>query len=157
MDIETNGKKKRYGQSAAIFRYVGKISGLYPTDDVEAMEVDMLCDHIEDSAKGVSLTVAGSVGTFISDTPWTKEEVLAMRSRMLDADKSGSIPYVSVHILMDDNLIDLLVHSDSRLESFRLIIGDSISTFWRNNWRRTRRGGSSATSLQLQTCGHTQH
>jgi hypothetical protein len=114
LDIEeTNGKNKVVGQSAAILRHVGKLAGLYPADDMEAMEVDMICDHIEDSTKRVSLTVSGSVSSFISDTPWTKEEVLAIRSRMLDADKPNSIPYVSVNILMADNWIaNLRVHSD---------------------------------------------
>lgn len=68
LEIESNGKKKVVGQSAAILRYAGKLGGLYPTDDREAMEVDMLCDHIEDLTKGVGLTVQGSVNNFISDT-----------------------------------------------------------------------------------------
>ena len=68
MEIESNGKKKVVGQSAAILRYAGKLGGLYPTDDREAMEVDMLCDHIDDLTKGVGLTVQGSVNNFISDT-----------------------------------------------------------------------------------------
>jgi hypothetical protein len=89
----------------AILRHVGKLGGVYPTDDMEAMEVDMICDIVEDSGKGVSMSVGGSVSNFLSETPWTKEEVLAMRSRMLDAVKSGSIPYVSVNILMKENLI----------------------------------------------------
>jgi glutathione S-transferase len=111
LDIETNGKKKVVGQSAAILRYAGKLAGLYPTDDMEAMEVDMFCDHIEDLTKGLFLSVAGSVSSFVSDTPWTKEEVLAMRLRMLDADKWGSITYVSVNILIEENLIDPCIHS----------------------------------------------
>lgn len=41
-----NGKV--YAQSAGILRYIGKQTGLYPTDDIEALKVDEIVDAFND-------------------------------------------------------------------------------------------------------------
>lgn len=38
-----------YCQSASIFRYASKLAGLYPTDPIEALRVDMLSDQLEET------------------------------------------------------------------------------------------------------------
>jgi glutathione S-transferase len=38
------------GQSAAIMRYIGKKTGLYPTDDALAALVDSIIDHVSKTA-----------------------------------------------------------------------------------------------------------
>jgi glutathione S-transferase len=45
-----------YAQSMAILRYVGKVTGLYPTDPIEALRVDELLDAIIDIRTKISPT-----------------------------------------------------------------------------------------------------
>jgi len=53
---------KIYAQSNAILRYVAKFTGLYPTDDILALEVDEICDASED------------IGTIITSSLFVKGE-----------------------------------------------------------------------------------
>eukprot|EP00899_Mesostigma_viride_P022236 jgi/Mesvir1/3197/Mv16350-RA.1 len=45
--LEVDGKV--FAQSNAMLRYVGKLTGLYPTDPVEALKVDQILDGFEDN------------------------------------------------------------------------------------------------------------
>jgi len=47
-----------FAQSMAILRYVGKVSGLYPADPVEALRVDELLDAVIDIRTKISPTYA---------------------------------------------------------------------------------------------------
>lgn len=52
--LEIDGKP--FAQSMAILRYVGKVTGLYPTDPVEALRVDELLDAVIDLRTKISPT-----------------------------------------------------------------------------------------------------
>ena len=86
------------GQSAAILRYVGRLGGigLYPSDPIQALQVDEILDTIKDSGNVLSMTVAGAPSLFISEEPWSKDEVLTIRKRLLDPEKMMTVPYVSI-------------------------------------------------------------
>jgi hypothetical protein len=60
------------------------LSGLYPTDPVEAMKVDHWMDVIGDWTKYVMLTYGGAKSNFISDTEWTEAERMAVGQRAID-------------------------------------------------------------------------
>lgn len=47
-----------YAQSMAILRYVGKVTGLYPTDPIEALRVDEILDCMLDVRGKMSTTYA---------------------------------------------------------------------------------------------------
>jgi glutathione S-transferase len=49
--MTVNGEK--FAQSAALLRYAGRLSGLYPSDPIEAMKVDMVMDQLEDTGKSM--------------------------------------------------------------------------------------------------------
>jgi len=49
---------KQYAQSNAILRYAGKLGGLYPSDPLLALEVDMQLDAIEDMFMTIRPTMA---------------------------------------------------------------------------------------------------
>jgi len=53
---------KVYAQSISILRYVAKFTGLYPTDDLLALEVDEICDASEE------------IGTMITNSLFLKGE-----------------------------------------------------------------------------------
>ena len=73
------------GQSDAILRYVGTLTGLYPsTDPVMAMKVDYWMDVIGEWTKYVMLTYGGAITNLISETEWTEEELMAIGQRAID-------------------------------------------------------------------------
>lgn len=51
--LEIDGKK--YCQSKAICRYLGKKSGLYGKDDFEAMEIDATADALHDISTAIGI------------------------------------------------------------------------------------------------------
>ena len=94
---DDDGNKNVVGQSSAILRFVGKMGAdLYPADPIQAMAVDSVYYAVEDACKGIGLTVAGAVRSFISEKDWTKEEVLAMRKRLIHPEMPNSMPFVSI-------------------------------------------------------------
>jgi glutathione S-transferase len=50
------------GQSAAIMRYLGKRSGLYPSDPIAAAVVDSIIDEENDLLSGPAVYVYGGEG-----------------------------------------------------------------------------------------------
>ncbi len=58
LHMETDGKRSVVTQSSAILRYFGKLGGLYPSDEVDALEIDFyLVLLLEDLLKALVLTV----------------------------------------------------------------------------------------------------
>eukprot|EP00640_Fibrocapsa_japonica_P005056 CAMPEP_0113941348 /NCGR_PEP_ID=MMETSP1339-20121228/7285_1 /TAXON_ID=94617 /ORGANISM="Fibrocapsa japonica" /LENGTH=206 /DNA_ID=CAMNT_0000945465 /DNA_START=49 /DNA_END=669 /DNA_ORIENTATION=- /assembly_acc=CAM_ASM_000762 len=53
--LEVNGVT--YCESMAILRYAGKLSGLYPSDPVEALKCDMVIDMIQGAGDKVAATI----------------------------------------------------------------------------------------------------
>jgi hypothetical protein len=90
-----NGEKHSYSQSMAMLRFIGKMSKLYPEDAEAAMAVDEVLDLLFDMSRPIEMSVGGAQRSFVQDTPWSKDEVLAIRKRLLDKEKEGSIPFVS--------------------------------------------------------------
>lgn len=90
---DESGKKKVLGQSNAMLRYVGQKAGLYPTEPMEALEVDMIVDTIEAAATLVSVTVAGPQSLYIADEPWPKEKVLEIRAKLLEPGNMNNVHY----------------------------------------------------------------
>ena len=86
LEIEdvTTGEKKVMDQSNAITRYVGKLGGLYPTDPVAAMEVDIVIDTVEEASKFIVYTLAGPKGIFFTDETHSAEEKIAIRTKIMD-------------------------------------------------------------------------
>jgi glutathione S-transferase len=95
LDLEDDaGNKKTIPQSGAILRYVGKLTGSYPSDPVQAMEVDVVIDALEDATSYLSMTIKNAPGMCISDEPWPKEQVLEIRAKVMDP-KDGKVVSVS--------------------------------------------------------------
>lgn len=84
VEDETTGTKKVFDQSNAIMRYVGKLGGLYPSDPVEAMEVDLVIDTVEEAVKFIAYTMIGPKGIFFKDQTLSDEEKIEMRQKMMD-------------------------------------------------------------------------
>lgn len=85
LHMETDGKRSVVTQSSAILRYFGKLGGLYPSDEVDALEVDSFLALLEDLLKSLTLTVAGAVRSLLSDTEWTGEEKIEIRKRWMES------------------------------------------------------------------------
>lgn len=97
----------RLAQQRAILRLIGKETGLYPTDPIEAAKVDELCDALDDMVQWTVNTTGGSnvLGRLAmgmdqaakdaarKETPETA--TLAAKLKTLDAyiAKSGSVGY----------------------------------------------------------------
>jgi glutathione S-transferase len=84
LHIEKDGKTRTVTQSLAILRYFGKIGGLYPSDEILALDVDSLLALLEDLLKTLILTVGGAVSALVSDTEWTGEEKIKIRKRWIE-------------------------------------------------------------------------
>jgi glutathione S-transferase len=67
-------RPQRIAQSNAILRYAGRLSGLYPSDPLEALRVDELIDFAEDMNHALSPSMAEQ----------DMEKKLAMRKTLVD-------------------------------------------------------------------------
>ena len=93
-----DGSMTTISQSQALLRYVGKLSGLYPTDEIEACKVDEICAIIDDASTPIVLTVQGPVKAFIMEAgEWNSEEKIAIRQRAVH--KANGFPLVSVSLV----------------------------------------------------------
>jgi glutathione S-transferase len=86
LEVEKDGKKSVVTQSGAILRYFGKLGGLYPSSDMEAMQVDTMLYILEDLASSVILSVKGAVRSLVSDQEWEDTRKLEIRKRWLETD-----------------------------------------------------------------------
>lgn len=78
--IDIGGQRPmRIAQSNAILRYAGKLSGLYPTDVIDALRVDELVDFAED----INQSLAPSL------MERDMEKKLAMRQKLVDEKVPG--------------------------------------------------------------------
>ncbi len=84
-------------QSNAIMRYVGKLGGLYPSDPVEALEVDLVIDTVEEVTKFLVYTMIGPKGIFFTDQTLSDQEKIDIRKKMMDPSLSDpkNAAYVS--------------------------------------------------------------
>jgi len=85
LQMETDGKKSVITQSSAILRYFGKLGGLYPSDEVDALQVDSFLALLEDLLKPLVMTVGGAVRSLVSETEWTGEEKIEIRKRWMES------------------------------------------------------------------------
>mmetsp|Transcript_7780 Transcript_7780/g.12880 ORF Transcript_7780/g.12880 Transcript_7780/m.12880 type:complete len:239 (+) Transcript_7780:144-860(+) len=84
IEDERIGHKTIIPQTDAILRYVGKRTGLYPDDPLEALQVDSIMDTIKALEAPMEVTFMGPVKSLIADKEWEKDEKLAMRKRILE-------------------------------------------------------------------------
>lgn len=103
---EQNGRVSAVTQSSAILRYVGKLTGLYPTDPLLALKVDELDMMVEELA----------MQTVISTAHLTGEERLARRKKLADSRDSVAHFWIGK---INDRLAD---------SSTGFAIGDSLTT-----------------------------
>jgi len=94
LEIEKDGSKSIITQSGAILRYFGKLAGLYPSSDVDAMQVDSMLYLLEDLAGGIILSVKGAVRSLISENEWGDEVKLEIRKRWLATDVPKLLGFV---------------------------------------------------------------
>lgn len=92
--LDVDGKFK-IAQSNAILRYFGKLGGLYPDDHLLAVQVDSMLDTAAESTLPIEMSVQGAIAKLVSDTDWTKDEVLEIRGRIAKNKKSGLPRYLS--------------------------------------------------------------
>jgi glutathione S-transferase len=69
--LEVDGKSVT--QSNSINRYVGKLAGLYPTDDWQAL----LCDEVMDAAEDISTKIAHTIDLPDDQKKKVREELAA--------------------------------------------------------------------------------
>lgn len=84
LEIESDdGKKSVITQSSAILRYIGKIGGTYPSDALEALQVDEINGIMDDLIETLAMTVGGAVKNGLSEKEWTGEEKIAIRQKWM--------------------------------------------------------------------------
>ena len=81
-------------QSAAILRYIGKLGGLYPHDDIETVQVDFVVETVVEAIRLLEMTVTGVVKSLILDVLWSEEELLQIQRRLIKNQDRG-LPLVS--------------------------------------------------------------
>ena len=89
-------------QSNAIMRYVGKLnagsSGLYPTDPLEALKVDMVIDTVEEATKFLTYSLVGPKGIFFTEETLSDEAKIDIRKKILDPSIPKNMAYVSIYM-----------------------------------------------------------
>jgi glutathione S-transferase len=98
LEIEdgATGSKKVMDQSNAIMRYVGKLGGLYPSDPVEALEVDIVIETVEEAGKFLGYTMIGPKGIFFTEETLSDQEKIDIRKKLLDPSVPKNMANVSV-------------------------------------------------------------
>jgi hypothetical protein len=104
IEDEETGSKKILDQSNAIMRYVGKLGGLYPSDPIEAMEVDTVIDTVEEAAKFLGYTLIGPKGIFFTEETLSDQQKIDIRKKIMDPAVPKNTAFVSdtihqVHVL----------------------------------------------------------
>ena len=95
LEDEATGAKKIVAQSNAILRYVGKLGGLYPSDPVEALEVDMVIDTIEEANKFIGYTMSGPKALFFTEETLSDQQKIEIRKKLFDPTVPKNTAFVS--------------------------------------------------------------
>jgi hypothetical protein len=83
-------------QSTAILRFIGKLGGLFPLDEVEAAEVDFMIETVAEALRLVEMTVTGVVKSLILDVlKKDDDEIAPIWQRVLQNESCG-LPMVSL-------------------------------------------------------------
>lgn len=98
-------------QSTAILRYFGKLGGLYPADEMEAVQVEFMMESIAHALRLVEMTTTGAVKSLVIDVLFNEEEERQQIQRRVMSDRNCGLPLVSV-------LIGLSVSSSARIRTF---------------------------------------
>jgi glutathione S-transferase len=85
--LEVDGQQ--IGQSVAMLRLVGKLTNLYPNDLVQAAQVDSIMDTMDECMRPIELSVRNAKKSLIGDEDWSKEEIMAIRNRFVEATEGG--------------------------------------------------------------------
>jgi len=93
IEDEETGSKTMMDQSNAIMRYVGKLGGLYPSDPVEALEVDLVIDTVEEAYKFLGYTLTGPKGIFFSEDTLSDQEKIDIRKKLMDPAIPRNVAY----------------------------------------------------------------
>jgi glutathione S-transferase len=113
LEIESgDGKKTVITQSSAILRYIGKMGGTYPSDALEALQVDEILGIMDDLIETLVITVGGAVRNGLSEKEWSGEEKIAIRQKW-----------------MKDSMPKFLDHLEDKLKESTSgwLVGDSIT------------------------------
>lgn len=84
MEIDDGTKSQIVDQSNAILRYVGKLAGSYPSDPMEALEVDAIIDTCEEANKFIGFSMHGPKSMFYGEDSLTDQEKLDIRKKIMD-------------------------------------------------------------------------
>jgi hypothetical protein len=76
-------------QSTSILKFIGKLGGLYPLDELEAAEVDFMIETVAEALRLVEMTVAGVVKSLILDVLKKDDEIALVRQRVLENEHCG--------------------------------------------------------------------
>ncbi|CAB9506161.1 S-crystallin [Seminavis robusta] len=101
-------------QSTAILRYIGKLGGLYPFDEVESAQVEFMIETIVEATRLVEMTVSGVVKLLILDVLKKEEEIPPIRKRLLENEDRGLPKYLKYFesVLEENKLAGWLVGSN---------------------------------------------
>ena len=75
--------------AVAILRYIGKLSGLYPLDDIEAVHVEFMIETIVEVISMLEVTVTGTVKSLIFDELWEEDQILEIQRRLASNQECG--------------------------------------------------------------------
>ena len=100
LEVHTEGEddggiRATFDQSLAMLRYVGKLTGSYPSDPIQAMQVDAIIDTVEEANKFIAFTFQGPKSMFYGDKDLTSDEKLEMRQKIMDPSLKKNVAYVS--------------------------------------------------------------
>jgi glutathione S-transferase len=119
-----------YTQSNSILRYAGKLTGLYPTNDLEALRVDQIMDSVEDA----QITLM----KFRKEQDPEKKKQLGLKQAAPDSSLSlwfkatekiledtGCNPYVTGTLTIADLKLATFIHRLKNLPPLPITIADS--------------------------------
>ena len=123
LEIEESGTDKKFVlQPQAILRYFCKLGGLYPSNPIDALEVESALATISEIQHLLEVSLDETLQVFMSGSVWTSNENWSVRRRIAKNKECG-LPFVSCQCsLLSSMASRFMLSSDLYLKTSSLVL-----------------------------------
>lgn len=121
LEIEESGTDKKFVlQPQAILRYFCKLGGLYPSNPIDALEVESVLATISEIQHLLEISLDETLQVLMSGSAWTANENWSVRRRIAK-NKENGLPFVSCQSSLLSSLASLFMAISDFLLFFELL------------------------------------
>ena len=110
LEIEEPGMEKQFVlQPQAILRYFCKLGGLYPSNPIDALEVESAIATISEVEHLLEVSLDETIQILLSGNAWTKNESWSVRRRIAKNKETG-LPFVSHLCTLSPQAVGIMLY-----------------------------------------------